>query len=47
MYAEEFLLRGGSKRYGGPVGGQPSLGEVSIKGAKLEPAVEAGLILVL
>ncbi|CEL58804.1 hypothetical protein RSOLAG1IB_12205 [Rhizoctonia solani AG-1 IB] len=47
MYAEEFLLRGGSKMYGEPVGGQLSLVETSIKEAKLEPAVEAGLILVL
>ncbi|CAE6452885.1 unnamed protein product [Rhizoctonia solani] len=47
MYAEEFLLRGGSKRYGEPVGGQPPIGEAAIRAAKLESAVEAGLILVL
>ncbi|CAE6477454.1 hypothetical protein ACGC1H_007627 [Rhizoctonia solani] len=46
-FAEEFLLRGTSKEYGGPVGGQVTVSGANIKGHNMEPAIHAGLLLVV
>ncbi|EUC56597.1 hypothetical protein RSOL_189340, partial [Rhizoctonia solani AG-3 Rhs1AP] len=45
-FAEEFLLRGKSKEYGDPVGGQVTVTDALIKGYKMGPAVQAGVLLV-
>ncbi|KDN39344.1 hypothetical protein RSAG8_08861, partial [Rhizoctonia solani AG-8 WAC10335] len=45
-FAEEFLLRGTSKKYGNPVGGRVTVTEALLKGHSMEPAVKAGLLLV-
>ncbi|CAE7182335.1 unnamed protein product [Rhizoctonia solani] len=45
-FSEEFLLRGQSKEYGEPVGGQVTVAEPLLKGYGMEPAVKAGLLLV-
>lgn len=45
-YAEEYLLRGDSRDYGEPVGGRVSITRVDANGQKLQPAVQAGILLV-
>ncbi|KAG8683336.1 hypothetical protein FRC11_013687, partial [Ceratobasidium sp. 423] len=45
QFAEEFLLRGGSTKYGNPVGGQVTIAESTLKGLKMGPAVQAGVLL--
>lgn len=43
-YAEEFLLRGDTWDYGEPVGGQIPISRSDVKGQKLQPAVQAGIL---
>ncbi|EUC56569.1 hypothetical protein RSOL_187460 [Rhizoctonia solani AG-3 Rhs1AP] len=46
QYAEQFLLRGESKKYGEPVGGKVTVTEGTVRNQKLEAAVKAGVLLV-
>ncbi|CAE6509157.1 unnamed protein product [Rhizoctonia solani] len=45
-FAEEFLLRGKSTKYGDPVGGPITVTDAQLKGHKMESAVKAGVLLV-
>ncbi|KAH7339041.1 hypothetical protein B0J17DRAFT_400085 [Rhizoctonia solani] len=46
QYAEEFLLRGGSRNHGEPVGRQLTIPQSNLQGQKLEAAIQAGVLLV-
>ncbi|CAE6477413.1 unnamed protein product [Rhizoctonia solani] len=46
QYAEEFLLRGRSRTHGAPIGGQLTIPKSTLKGQKLEAAIQAGVLLV-
>ncbi|KAB5589660.1 hypothetical protein CTheo_6899 [Ceratobasidium theobromae] len=46
QYAQEFLLRGNSREYGEPVGGQVSITMSDANGQKLQAAVKAGILLI-